>query len=258
MMAAVQPFVSGAISKTVNMPSTATASDVGEAYALAWKLGLKSITVYRDGSKLSQPMSSQVSSFVASVVEKPRVPAEEVPPMQAVQRKALPSFRRGFTQKVKIAGQSLFLRTGEYEDGSLGEIFLTMQKKDATFRSLLDSFAVAVSLGLQYGVPLEEYIDAFASSQFPPNGKVEGHESIHMTTSVLDYVFRDLALRYSQPKSLDTPVQASSQFAEVPKEGAHTLLGYENLPCPNCGAKRLVRNGSCMKCENCGETTGCS
>ena len=228
MMAAVQPFISGAISKTVNMPNGAGVEDVKGAYFLSWQRMIKAIAVYRDGSKLSQPLSSLSAAgdpLAAQVValEKElasgRVPAEPVgpaagavkgaaasgnggearAPAQAVQRtlrRPLPNRRKGYTQKAKIGGHSLFLRTGEYPDGTLGELFLDMHREGAAFRSLLNSFAIAVSLGLQYGVPLEEYVDAFVFTRFEPNGVVQGHENVKITTSVLDFIFRDLALSY--------------------------------------------------------------
>jgi ribonucleoside-diphosphate reductase alpha chain len=223
MMAAVQPFVSGAISKTVNMPNSVTVEDVKGAYFLSWKRMLKAVAIYRDGSKLSQPLSSLSASderlaaqilalqhraersadqlneqtTPASEVEKPAAPIPQAPaPSPRHTRRPLPSRRNGYTQKAKIGGHSLFLRTGHYPDGSLGEIFLDMHREGAAFRSLLNSFAIAVSLGLQYGVPLEEYVDAFVFTRFEPNGVVQGHDNIKITTSVLDFIFRDLALAY--------------------------------------------------------------
>jgi len=233
MMAAVQPFVCGAISKTVNMPNTVSVEDVKGAYFLSWKRMLKAIAIYRDGSKLSQPLSSLSSagerlaeqilalqrraqrstdrlSSDKTHVEKPGeqqassqpdtggAAAQAAPEASSSRhnREPLPSRRNGYTQKAKIGGHSLFLRTGEYPDGSLGEIFLDMHREGAAFRSLLNSFAIAVSLGMQYGVPLEEYVDAFVFTRFEPNGIVQGHDNIKITTSVLDFIFRDLALAY--------------------------------------------------------------
>jgi len=299
MMAATQPFVSGAISKTINMPDSASFDDVKGAYMTAWKSMLKSIALYRDGSKLSQPLSSIAASanplaesLVALQSAPPEAPAAAPPVEQPVSyasvRHSLPNRRDGYTQKAKIGGHSVFVRTGEYDDGRLGEIFLDMHKEGAAFRSLLNSFAIAVSLGLQYGVPLEEYVDAFTFSRFEPNGMVQGHEYIKMATSVLDYVFRDLAISYQdrfdlgqvKPEDLNaTNMQngkgkreaerraqetaeraAPAQTAARPKDDSKKarMKGYEGDPCPVCGHLTLVRNGTCLKCETCGSTTGCS
>ncbi len=288
MMAAVQPFISGAISKTINMPANATIEDVRGAHMLAWKRMLKSIALYRDGSKLSQPLSSLspgadpiADAILAIDAERQSGEAEAVArvssPQQKGGRQLLPSRRSGYTQKAKIAGHSLFLRTGNYEDGSLGEIFLDMHKEGAAFRSLLNSFAIAVSLGLQYGVPLKEYVDAFTFTRFEPNGMVQGHDNIKMATSVIDFIFRDLGLTYLnrkdlaqvKPSDLDT---TETRVYELPEEVTvkagrvngnsqaqeARVRGYEGDPCPACGHFTLVRNGTCLKCETCGGTTGCS
>jgi ribonucleoside-diphosphate reductase alpha chain len=207
MMAAVQPFISGAISKTINMPNGADYEDVKGAYMLSWKSALKAVALYRDGSKLSQPLSSfapGTDPLADTVLGLEKNLAEDPVPERAGERTAsprgvrrpLPNRRAGYTQKAKIGGHSIFIRTGEYDDGSLGEIFLDMHKEGAAFRSLLNSFAIAVSLGLQYGVPLEEYVDAFTFSRFEPNGMVQGHDYVKMATSVIDYIFRDLAISY--------------------------------------------------------------
>jgi ribonucleoside-diphosphate reductase alpha chain len=205
MMAAVQPFISGAISKTINMPNSANYEDVKGAYMLSWKNALKAVALYRDGSKLSQPLSSLAPGtdpLADTILKVER--GLDLPPPQIVDRKTavrglrrpLPSRRMGYTQKAKISNHSIYIRTGEYEDGSLGEIFLDMHREGAAFRALLNSFAITVSLGLQYGVPLEEYIDAFTYSRFEPNGVVQGHDYVKMATSVIDYIFRDLAISY--------------------------------------------------------------
>jgi ribonucleoside-diphosphate reductase alpha chain len=205
MMAALQPFISGAISKTINMPNSANYEDVKGAYMLSWKSGLKSVALYRDGSKLSQPLSSfapGTDPLADTILKVER--GLDIPPPQVIDRKTsarglrklLPSRRMGYTQKAKISSHTIYIRTGEYEDGSLGEIFLDMHREGAAFRALLNSFAITVSLGLQYGVPLEEYIDAFTYSRFEPNGPVQGHDYVKMATSVIDYIFRDLAISY--------------------------------------------------------------
>jgi ribonucleoside-diphosphate reductase alpha chain len=300
MMAAVQPFVSGAISKTINMPNSASVDDVKGAYTQAWRKMLKAIALYRDGSKLSQPLvtlsgsgDALADALVALEAElKTQADGKAAPLTTTVKaargRRPLPNRRKGYTQKAKIGGHSLFLRTGNYADGSLGEIFLDMHKEGAAFRSLLNSFAIAVSLGLQYGVPLEEYVEAFTFSKLDPNGIVHGHENIKMATSVLDFIFRDLALTYLhrtdlvQVKPEDLISTETTKTAESPDadETAKTgrsssaappvidekvtvyktarAKGYEGDPCPACGHSTLVRNGTCLKCETCGSTTGCS
>jgi ribonucleoside-diphosphate reductase alpha chain len=336
MMSAVQPFISGAISKTINMPNTATYEDVKGAYMLAWRSMLKSIALYRDGSKLSQPLSALApgADLIADSIvaletgelgaedddegagqagELPRsAHDQELPGMPASPRgvrRALPNRRSGYTQKAKIGGHSVFLRTGEYDDGGLGEIFLDMHKEGAAFRSILNSFAIAVSLGLQYGVPLEEYVDAFTFTRFEPNGMVQGHDYIKMATSVLDYIFRDLAIAYLdrhelgqvKPEDLEATsaqdtrsingvaghrtaatLKGAAPAHRAPEAGEAALIGpgkaeaasllkaaretsrearlkgYEGDPCPVCGHLTLVRNGTCLKCETCGGTTGCS
>ncbi len=285
MMAAVQPFVTGAISKTINMPAATTIDDIKGAYLLSWKKMLKSIALYRDGSKLSQPLSSlmpgESSAAVLAVLQDPSagVGVELASPGQHKRRNPLPAKRFGYTQKVKIGSHSIFLRTGQYEDGSLGEIFLDMHKEGAAFRSLLNSFAIAVSLGLQYGVPLEEFVDAFTFTRFEPNGIVSGHDNIKMSTSVLDFIFRDLALSYLgridlvqvRPDDLiatNTNANGSKPGTNGNGNGGHELVdsdvqvarmkGYEGDPCPVCGNFTLVRGGTCLRCETCGSTTGCS
>jgi ribonucleoside-diphosphate reductase alpha chain len=202
MMAAAQPFISGAISKTINMPNNASVEEVKESYMLSWKLGVKAMALYRDGSKLSQPLSAMLDLFTdledmadaPPVVQAERL-AEAVA-RSVVQRVRLPNRRGGYTQKAVVGGHKVYLRTGEYEDGRLGEMFIDMHKEGAAFRSLMNSFAIAVSLGLQYGVPLDEYVDAFVFSRFEPNGMVTGNDQIKMATSVIDYIFRELAITY--------------------------------------------------------------
>ena len=214
MMAAVQPFISGAISKTINMPNEATIEDVKDAYLHSWRLGIKANALYRDGSKLSQPLSSSMFDFeddeastddalqldLPVAVDRPAVAAAQIAEKVIVRylarRRRLPSRRRGYTQKAAVGGHKVYLRTGEYDDGTLGELFIDMHKEGAAFRSLMNSFAIAVSLGLQYGVPLEEYVDAFVFTRFEPNGMVMGNDRIKMSTSIIDYLFRELAVSY--------------------------------------------------------------
>jgi ribonucleoside-diphosphate reductase alpha chain len=315
MMAAVQPFISAAISKTINMPNSADYEDVKGAYMLAWKSGLKAVALYRDGSKLSQPLSAfapgadpladtilALQKDIDTPLRLDRRSAQQYSELRGC-RQSLPNRRSGYTQKAKIGAHSIFIRTGEYDNGKLGEIFLDMHKEGAAFRSLLNSFAIAVSLGLQYGVPLEEYVDAFTFSRFEPNGLVSGHDYVKMSTSVIDYVFRDLAISYlkridlgqvkpedllatgTQDHSGGTPGKAAKTDTSAEKQPAAKnpvepkkdtaskrestsrqeesqriarIKGYEGDPCPSCGSLTLVRNGTCMKCDTCGGTTGCS
>ena len=208
MMAAAQPFVSGAISKTINMPNQASVQDCLDAYQLSWRLGLKANALYRDGSKLSQPLSAMVlgddganedDEEAVAVGARPQVVAERLV-KQAILRRAerlrLPDRRKGYTQKATVGGHKVYLRTGEYDDGRIGEIFIDMHKEGAAFRSLMNNFAIAISIGLQYGVPLEEFVDAFTFTRFEPSGLVTGNDAIKMSTSLLDYMFRELAISY--------------------------------------------------------------
>ena len=304
MMGAVQPFLSGGISKTINMPSEASVDDVKQAYWQSWQLGLKAIAIYRDGSKLSQPLSTST----AEKEEKREEPKAAAVPAAVVaagtgpavrKRRPLPAKRFGFTQEARIAGHKLYLRTGEYEDGTLGEIFIDMHKEGASFRSLVNMFAIAVSKGLQYGVPLEEFVDTFTFTRFEPQGIVEGHPNIKLATSVIDFVFRVLGMEYLgrtdfvQVKPIDDgneheeahqhPADSSvhraparpaepSAVADKPPvvpqpaleirprdamdEQLSQLMGDAPI-CDQCG-HITVRNGSCYKCLNCGNSIGCS
>ena len=225
MMSAAQPFLSGAISKTINLPNEATIEEIADSYRLSWELGLKACALYRDGSKLSQPLSnksdkkkkssdeSEEATAESSMFDMGKLTIDELLEemnkrvqssadtslkrqlAMIVERRALPAKRRGFTQKAKINGQALFLRTGEYNDGTLGEIFIDMAKEGATMRSMLNCFAIAISIGLQYGVPLEEYVEKFVFTRFEPAGMVE-HPNIKTTTSIIDFMFRSLAYEY--------------------------------------------------------------
>ncbi|HSQ57670.1 MAG TPA: vitamin B12-dependent ribonucleotide reductase [Gemmata sp.] len=214
MMAAAQPFISGAISKTINMPHDATIDDVKKAYWLSWQLMTKANALYRDGSKLSQPLNSVADSPEAAILARVAAEAEKPAETKAdavkvaeritekivhryiARRRRLPDRRAGYTQKARIGNHKMYIRTGEYEDGTLGEIFIDMHKEGAAFRSMTNCFAIAVSLGLQHGVPLEEYVDAFLFTRFEPNGIVQGNPYIKMSTSIIDYIFRELAITY--------------------------------------------------------------
>src|SRR5271156_597301 len=214
MMAAVQPFISGAISKTINMPNAATVEDCKDAYMLSWRLGLKATALYRDGSKLSQPLASNLFGdddeaedkaaelFAQSPAERVPVVAERIVErvverfVMRAERRRLANRRKGYTQKAVVGGHKVYLRTGEYEDGKLAEVFIDMHKEGSAFRSLMNNFAIAISLGLQYGVPLDEFVEAFTFTRFEPAGIVEGNDTIKMATSLLDYIFRELAVSY--------------------------------------------------------------
>ena len=213
MMAAAQPFISGAISKTINMPNSAKVEDCKDAYMLSWRLGLKANALYRDGSKLSQPLASaafsdlqddQADDLIEEIAaaangQRAGIVAERVIErviQREAERRRLPQRRKGYTQKAMVGGHKIYLRTGEYEDGTVGEIFIDMHKEGAAFRSLMNNFAIAISIGLQYGVPLEEFVEAFTFTRFEPNGVVEGNDTIKMATSVVDYIFRELAISY--------------------------------------------------------------
>jgi ribonucleoside-diphosphate reductase alpha chain len=304
IMAAAQPFLSGAISKTINMPMEATVEDIKSAYHTSWGLGIKAIALYRDGSKLSQPLSAlqgeseeaeTLQDASASQPERIEAVAQSLVRNAMARKQELPNRRGGYTQKVQIGGHKLYLRTGEYPDGRLGEIFLDMHREGAAFRSLMNCFAIAVSLGLQYGVPLEEYLEAFVFTKFEPSGPVGGHDYIKFAESVIDYIFRDLGLNYmgrtdyAQVKPLDTTLdkkklevndgeipatvakdETDREFDAIMRRTARVLqpdvdrrrqaltLGYEGNPCHECGNFTLVRNGTCLKCDTCGGTTGCS
>ncbi|MEM9435921.1 MAG: vitamin B12-dependent ribonucleotide reductase [Pseudomonadota bacterium] len=364
MMAAAQSFISGAISKTINMPNDATIAEVQESYERSWRMGVKANAIYRDGSKLSQPLAAALVEDddeaaevleTGSIPEKAQVLAEKIVEKVVIKevakanRDKMPERRRGYTQKAIVGGHKVYLRTGEYEDGKLGEIFIDMHKEGAGFRAMMNNFAIAVSVGLQYGVPLEEFVDAFTFTKFEPAGMVQGNDSIKNATSILDYIFRELAVSYLDRTELahvkpegstfdelgrgeeegvsnvKTPSEAGAlkgvevlkqmvstgyhrnrvpqEFVvyqggvgatafsggldpatvlqtlvpetrvnvapegrtmtlhETPQMDASTkakMQGYEGDPCGECGNYTLVRNGTCMKCNTCGSTTGCS
>ncbi len=300
MMAAAQPFLSGAISKTVNLPNEATVDDVRQIYEESWKLGLKAVALYRDGCKASQPLTS---SKEHSEETKTESSLESIAPVVALRghapvrpegtRVRLPKKRHGFTQEAHVGGHKVFLRTGEYEDGSLGEIFIDMHKEGAAFRSLMNCFAMAVSVGLQYGVPLSTYVEQFTFTRFEPHGVVSGHENIKFSTSIVDYIFRVIGVEYLKrydfaqvkpaedavaiedptlPKHVPVEPPTASLLPPPPRQEAtaagsteaHGALDAQleemmgDAPvCDGCG-HITVRNGACYKCLNCGNSMGCS
>jgi ribonucleoside-diphosphate reductase alpha chain len=239
MMAAAQPFVSGAISKTINMPNTATVEDCRKAYELSWKLGLKANALYRDGSKLSQPLSAMAlgddvaaNDDLVDMTPAARAPiiaeriVERIVEREVARgRERLPQRRKGYTQKAIVGGHKVYLRTGEYEDGRVGEIFIDMHKEGAAFRSVMNNFAIAISIGLQYGVPLDEFVDAFTFTRFDPSGMVEGNDAIKMSTSILDYVFRELAISYLGRNDL-----AHVEQADLRPDGVGRGMIEDGLP----------------------------
>ncbi len=350
MMAAAQPFLSGAISKTVNLPQSATIADVKESYRYAWERMVKAVAIYRDGSKLSQPLAGSYDlggdmaddTSPTAPFQTPITIAEKIVYRYIAKRRRMPDRRSGYTQKAVVGGHKVYLRTGEYKDGQLGEIFVDMHKEGAAFRSLMNNFAIAVSLGLQHGVPLEEYVEAFTFTRFEPNGPVVGHENIKMATSIIDYIFRELAVSYlgryelaqvqpsmsvdamgtepeftgeEEGETIHTTAAAKAVEERLHPQSAHLKLqtsapqasaatpaapvapaptmpkfpvseisgsvgganaagiatmtrnerariavqkGYSGDACGECGQFTLVRNGTCLKCDTCGTTSGCS
>jgi ribonucleoside-diphosphate reductase alpha chain len=241
MMAAAQPFISGAISKTINMPNDATVEDCKSAYMLSWKLALKANALYRDGSKLSQPLNSalieddteELDDNLETLMAQPAAAravtvteriVERIIEQRIREQEKLPTRRKGYTQKAKVGGHTVFLRTGEYEDGRIGEIFIDMNKEGATLRALLNNFAIAISLGLQYGVPLEEYVEAFTFTKFEPAGMVQGNDTIKMASSILDYIFRELAISYLGRNDLAhvSPDEVGYSAPQKPDDGTAT------------------------------------
>jgi len=311
MMAATQPFLSGAISKTVNLPHEATVEDVQKIYEEGWRLGLKAVALYRDGCKASQPLSSTsdgarsekadrsekaearpAASTAITVASEarpvPRSPTEARRQGRQDTRIKLPKNRRGFTQEARVGGHKIYLRTGEYQDGTLGEIFIDLHKEGAAFRSIMNCFAMAVSVGLQYGVPLEAFVDQYTFTRFEPQGVVEGHENIRLATSIVDYIFRALGVSYLHrydlahvppvdPSPTQDPMESKAQEAIAvtalpapatawvePEHHPTSALDAQledmmgDAPvCDGCG-HITVRNGACYKCLNCGNSMGCS
>lgn len=279
MMAAVQPFISGAISKTVNMPAQTTVEEIEKTYVEAWKLGLKAVALYRDGCKASQPLNTKSEEKEADKT----VIVQEYNGLKRGEKKAMPIKRHGFTIEATVSGHKVFLRSGEYEDGKLGEIFVDMHKEGAAYRSLMNCFAISISMGLQYGVPLEKFVDKFTFVRFEPNGMTD-HPNIRMCTSIIDLVFRVLGFEYlgrtdflhvkpamdevkigdgPAPVAAITDVQAplgDFEKTKVADSGMQQQLGAmmgDAPACNSCGHV-TVRNGSCYKCLNCGNSMGCS
>jgi len=252
MMIAVQRHVSGAISKTVNLPNSATVDDVEQVIYEAWRTGLKAVAIYRDGSKFSQPLVAAAAPVAAPVAPAVAPPAERVKRAVA-ERVKLPARRRGYTHRVLVDKVPAFVRTGEYEDGSLGEVFIDAHTGDASFERLLEAVSILVSVALQHGVPLTALAKGLRGLDFAPRGVVTDHPDIKWANSILDVAFRDLELTYAPAQALPSP---PVPVISLPVNYDHT--GYTEKACPECGNRTLVRNGTCEKCVTCGTTTGCS
>jgi ribonucleoside-diphosphate reductase alpha chain len=258
MMSAVQPFLSGAISKTVNMPADSTPEDITNAYVESWRMGLKAVAVYRDGCKRSQPLSTSKS-------EAKEVAAAAAPEGRPARRK-LPDERRSITHKFSIAGHEGYITVGMYDDGKPGEIFLVMAKEGSTISGLMDAFATSISMSLQYGVPLETLVEKFSHVRFEPSGFTKNPE-IPYAKSITDYIFRWLASKFlsaEHQEAVGVQTAAASEKPESssapPKASAvgATFRSQADAPsCHYCGAI-MTRNGSCYRCANCGSTSGCS
>ncbi|MCL2011707.1 MAG: vitamin B12-dependent ribonucleotide reductase [Cystobacterineae bacterium] len=258
MMAACQPFLSGAISKTVNMPHETTVEEIEATYMEAWRLGLKAVAIYRDGCKQTQPVSTTQTA--------PAAPAATTAKEERLARKRLPTERKAITHKFSVGGHEGYLTVGMYEDGNPGELFITMAKEGSTVSGLVDSFATAISLTLQYGVPLQVLVDKFSHTRFEPSG-FTGNPELPLAKSIADYIFRWLALKFLKPEPqteevlLPSATTSPSSALARPEPAPNAPIAFVNQadspPCHVCGAI-TVRNGACYKCLNCGSTSGCS
>ncbi|MBI5280791.1 MAG: vitamin B12-dependent ribonucleotide reductase [Candidatus Solibacter usitatus] len=263
MMAAVQPFISGAISKTINMPEESTVEEISGAYIESWKLGLKAVAIYRDGSKRVQPLSSSSGKGEKKAAVPAPAPARvEERIVYRPQRRKLPDERQSLTHKFSIAGHEGYITVGLFDDGTPGELFITMAKEGSTISGLMDSFATTVSYALQYGVPLKFFVDKFSHVRFEPSGYT-GNSQIPYAKSIMDYIFRWLALKFIGPNAVDNEAGESLRLRPTEPEPQQKLAfspaaGMDDAPvCSECGGI-MTRNGSCYKCENCGGTSGCS
>ncbi|MBR9701208.1 adenosylcobalamin-dependent ribonucleoside-diphosphate reductase [Candidatus Woesearchaeota archaeon] len=270
MMAAVQPFISGAISKTINMAREATIEDISDAYTLSWKLMVKANALYRDGCKLSQPLNSTSSDIDAELLQLEMEDDidENITPevVQKIMAKAMPSRRGGFSQEAHVGGHKVVVSTGEFDDGSLGELAVEMYKEGSTYRCLMNAFAKSVTKGLQHGVPLSEYVDEFTFTKFEPAGMVMGDPKIKQATSVVDYIFRVLGSEYLERDDLvhikEAPARKTHQtvLAETSGKAIQEAKdqGFTGEECSECGSLKMKQNGTCNLCLDCGSTTGCS
>jgi ribonucleoside-diphosphate reductase alpha chain len=263
MMASVQPFVSGAISKTINMPEESTAEDIMDAYMESWRLGLKAVAIYRDNSKRIQPMSSGTGKGekknTAAVVPVTETVVKERVVFRPIRHK-LPDERRSLTHKFSIGGHEGYITVGMYEDGTPGEVFISMAKEGSTISGLMDSFATSISFALQYGVPLKFLVDKFSHVRFEPSGWT-GNQQIPYAKSIMDYIFRWLGARFLGPEYAVTEAGDAAILKPTepqPQQELPFAPAVADAPlCSECGGL-MTRNGSCYKCENCGGTSGCS
>ena len=273
MMGAVQPFISGAISKTINMPAEATVDEVAEAYVTAWKLGLKAVAIYRDGSKRTQPLNTGKAEKAVETATAAVIASTD----DRMQRRKLPDERKSITHKFDIAGHEGYITVGMYEDGTPGEIFVTMSKQGSTISGLMDSFATAISFALQYGVPLQFLVDKFSHMRFEPSG-FSKNPQIPYAKSIVDYLFRWMASKFldEEAKREVGIIESEKTLSAKSEAGPVVMAPVASLrdgkdggirqafinqadapPCPDCGSI-MVRNGACYKCMNCGTTSGCS
>jgi ribonucleoside-diphosphate reductase alpha chain len=264
MMAAVQPFISGAISKTINMPEESTVEDIVNAYTESWKLGLKAVAIYRDNSKKVQPLSSSSGSGKGDKKASAPTPSGATASTEKVVyrpiRRKLPDERRSITHKFSIGGHEGYITVGMYDDGAPGEVFITIAKEGSTISGLMDAFATAVSFNLQYGVPLKFLVDKFAHVRFEPSGWT-GNQTIPYAKSITDYIFRWLGAKFLGPEYAAGEVGESTKLRPTEADPQQELPFVPFTPdaplCSECGSI-MTRNGSCYKCGNCGGTSGCS
>jgi ribonucleoside-diphosphate reductase alpha chain len=259
MMAAVQPFISGAISKTINMPEECTVEEIMDAYMESWRLGLKAVAIYRDGSKRAQPLSSGTGKGEKKSVAVSSAPVTVEKVVYRPIRRKLPDERQSVTHKFSIGGHEGYITVGMYEDGTPGEVFISMAKEGSTISGLMDSFATSISYALQYGVPLKFFVDKFSHVRFEPSGWT-GNQQVPYAKSIMDYIFRWMGIKFLGPdyavtEAGDAPVLRPT---EPQPQQALPFGQVSDAPlCSECGGL-MTRNGSCYKCENCGGTSGCS
>jgi ribonucleoside-diphosphate reductase alpha chain len=263
MMAAVQPFISGAISKTINMPEESTVDDIMDAYIEAWRLGLKAVAIYRDNSKRIQPLSSGTGKGEKKAVTAAAAPAPVVVEkiVHRPVRRKLPDERQSVTHKFSIGGHEGYITVGLYEDGIPGEVFISMAKEGSTISGLMDSFATAISFSLQYGVPLKFLVDKFSHVRFEPSGWT-GNQTVPYAKSIMDYIFRWMGAKFLGPEYAigeagDAPVLKPTEPEQQQSLFAQAAMMADAPLCAECGSI-MTRNGSCYKCSNCGGTSGCS
>ena len=255
MMAAVQPFLSGAISKTVNMPNSCTPDDIYDIYMEAWRMGLKSIAVYRDGSKRTQPLN------VSGSKDKQTEQSEQSEPVQGLIRRRMPLERNAITHKFSIGGHEGYMTVGLFEDNTPGELFITMSKEGSTISGIMDGFATAVSLCLQHGVAVDILVDKFSHTRYEPSG-FTGNPNIPIAKSITDYIFRWLGIKFAPSSYKEISNNSKQNESNLKEILTSSFDNYSSLqedapPCMECGSI-MVRSGTCYKCMNCGSSSGCS